>query len=86
MEPSQFEPWVFKGLAAFLDALVALGDRKRIEVEAPQRVQPDTYVEPFALRALGFAREDEALLDAAAVRFEAMGLDWHAGETRKLMS
>jgi hypothetical protein len=86
MEAEQFEGWVYYGLAAFLDALVALGDRKRIEAEAPQRVRSDSYVEPFALRALGFAREDESLLDDAAARFEAMGLDWHAGETSKLFS
>jgi class 3 adenylate cyclase len=86
MEAEQFEPWVYYGLSAFLDALIALGDRERIEAEAPQRVRPDSYVEPFALRALGFAREDESLLDDAAARFETMGLDWHAAETRKLLS
>jgi hypothetical protein len=43
-------------------------------------------VEPFALRALGSVREDEALLKEAADRFEAIGLDWHAAETRKLVN
>ena len=44
-----------------------------------------TYVEPFALRALGVARADETLVRQAADRFEAIGLNWHAGETRKLL-
>jgi class 3 adenylate cyclase len=72
--------------AAFLDALVALGDRERIEAEAPKWLKPGIYAEPFALRALGAAREDEELLRRALARFEALGLDWHAGETRKLLS
>ena len=41
---------------------------------------------PFALRALGFARGDERLIEQATERFEAMGLDWHAAETRKLLA
>jgi hypothetical protein len=49
-------------------------------------MRPGTYLEPFALRALGFARGDAALLTDAAARFEAMGLEWHVGETRKLLS
>ncbi|CAN5717207.1 AAA family ATPase [soil metagenome] len=45
LEPMEIEP-----PAAFLDALVALGDRERIEAEAPKRIKPGTYAEPFALR------------------------------------
>jgi hypothetical protein len=66
---------------AFLDALVALGDRERIETEAPKWLRPGTYVEPFALRALGLARGDEALLAQALARFESLGLSWHAEQT-----
>ncbi len=77
---------VFHGAAALLDALVALNERERIEAEAPQWARPGTYVEPFALRALAFAREDEALLAAAAARYEAMGLEWDAEKTRRLFS
>ena len=69
------------GAAAFLDALVALGARDRIESEAPQWVKSRTYVQPFALRALGTARADDALLDEAMTRFRAIGLDWRADET-----
>jgi hypothetical protein len=81
LEPMEIEP-----PAAFLDALVALGDRERIEAEAPKRLKPRTYAEPFALRALGVARGDRKLLREAATRFQAMGLDWHADQTRKLFS
>jgi hypothetical protein len=69
------------GAAAFLDALVALGARERIESEAPQWVNSRTYVQPFALRAVGVARADDGLLDEATTRFRAIGLDWRADET-----
>jgi hypothetical protein len=69
-----------------LDALVALGDREAIEAAAPEWLRPGTYVEPFARRALGFARGDESMLTDAAVCFEGMELDWFAGETRKLLA
>jgi hypothetical protein len=52
---------------------------------APAILRPETYLEPFALRALGFARADHGLIEQAVERFEAMGLDWHAAETRKLV-
>jgi tetratricopeptide (TPR) repeat protein len=68
------------GAAAFLDALVALGEADRIEVEAPRWVSTTTYVQPFALRALGVARRDNRLLGEAAARFRAIGLDWRADE------
>ncbi len=79
-------PAAFADAAALFEALAALGDRERIEAEAPQWLRPGTYVEPFALKALGVAREDEQLLHEAAARFEAMDLQWHAGETQKLLS
>jgi class 3 adenylate cyclase len=71
--------------AARLDALAALGRRDRVEEEAEPLLQPNTYLEPFALRALGLAREDEKLILQALDRFETMGLDWHADETRALL-
>ncbi len=74
------------GLIARLNALVALGRRTEIENEAPAILKPKTYLEPFALRALGFARKDEGLIAQAIQRFEAMGLDWHAAETKELLS
>jgi hypothetical protein len=72
------------GAAAFLDALVALGADDRIEAEAPQWLNSRTYVQPFALRALGVARADDRLLDEARTRFRAIGLDWRADETLNL--
>jgi len=69
-------------VAARLDALAALGKQGRVEAEAPGLLRPQTYLEPFALRALGIVREDERLLDDAAARFDAWGLGWHAESTR----
>jgi DNA-binding SARP family transcriptional activator/class 3 adenylate cyclase len=69
-------------VAARLDALAALGRRETLERDAPSLVRPGTYLEPFALRALGVVREDEGLAEQAVERFEAIGLDWHAAQTR----
>jgi class 3 adenylate cyclase len=74
------------GLIARLNAQIALERRTEIENEAPAILKPKTYLEPFVLRALGFARKDERLIDQAIERFEAMGLDWHAAETRRLQA
>ena len=75
-----------EGSIARLNALVALGRRTEIEEEAPAFLKPGMYVEPFALRALGYARGDDELINRAIERFDAMGLDWYAAETRSLMS
>jgi hypothetical protein len=72
--------------AARLDALAALKERSLVERDAPALLQPGTYLEPFALRALGTVRDDEALLEQAAGRFQAMGLTWHAEQTQKLVA
>lgn len=68
-----------------LDALAALRDRARAESEAPQHLVPNTYIEPFALRALGVVREDAQLITQAVERFAAMQLPWHADQTRALV-
>ena len=70
------------GAATRLEALVAVGRKDDAEVDALRLLQPGSYLEPFALRALGLIRDDGALLAQAADRFEAMGLDWHASKTR----
>ena len=67
-----------------LDALAALRDPARLEQEAPQHLKPGTYLEPFALRALGIARENETLIEQAQERFHAMQLGWHAAQTDRL--
>jgi class 3 adenylate cyclase len=79
------EPLWWEPPSACLDALVALGDRERIEAEAPKWVQEGTFGEPFALRALGNARGDRTLLRQALERFEAMELSWDAEQTRRLL-
>ena len=82
--PPEFD-WDWEPVSTFLDALAALGDRERIEAEAPNWLQQGTFAEPFALRALGIARSDRALLQQALGRFELMGLSWHAEQTRRLL-
>jgi class 3 adenylate cyclase len=84
LDPEELEPWAVDTRSALFDALIALGRRDRIEAEAPGWLRPG-YAEPFALRALGYAREDPALLEHAAARFVAMGCDWHAEQTRALL-
>ena len=84
LTPANFD-WEWEPVPTFLDALAALGDRDRIEAEAPKWLQQGTLAEPFALRALGIARGDRALLEQAVERFEAMGISWHAEQTRHLL-
>jgi class 3 adenylate cyclase len=76
----------FEGLIARLNALIALERREEIEAEAPALLKPDTYLEPFVLRALGYARREAALFEQAIDSFRAMGLDWHADQTARLTS
>jgi class 3 adenylate cyclase/tetratricopeptide (TPR) repeat protein len=73
-------------MSARLDALAELGDRERVEQEAQELAKPSTYLEPFALRALGRVRRDRELIERAAELFDAMGLAWHAAETRALLA
>lgn len=69
-----------------LDAMVALNARARIEREALALAEPGSVVEPFALRALGFARADDELLARADDRFLRLGLDWHRAQTERLVA
>jgi class 3 adenylate cyclase len=75
-----------EGLIAWLGALVALDRASEIEEAAPALAIPGSYLEPFALRALGYARRDDALIEQAVARFAEMGLDWHASKTKELLS
>jgi class 3 adenylate cyclase len=72
-------------LAAQLDGLAAIGERARVEELAPY-VRESRYLEPFALRALGLVREDDALVAQATASFESLGLSWHAAETKRLVA
>jgi len=71
-------------IGARMDGLALVHDRERIEAEAPPLLQPGTMVEPFALRALGIARNDDALVDRADERFAVLGLEWHRSQTATL--
>ena len=84
LTPPEFD-WEWEPSSTFLDALAGLGERERIEAEASKWLQQGMFTEPFALRALGTARSDRALLQQALERFEAMGLTWHAEQTRHLL-
>ena len=75
-----------EGLVTWLDAFVALDRKAEVEREAPALVKPGTYLEPFALRALGYARHDDALITQAIALFEGFGLDWFATQTRQMLS
>ena len=78
--------WFYlSSMAAHLDGLAALRERARVELEATRLMKPGTYLEPFALRALGIVREDGSLVERAADRFAELGLDWHAARTRELL-
>jgi class 3 adenylate cyclase/tetratricopeptide (TPR) repeat protein len=68
--------------AARLDALARAKERSLVEREAAPLLRASSYLEPFALRALGAARQDDSLLDQAVARFDAIGLHWHADQTR----
>jgi class 3 adenylate cyclase/tetratricopeptide (TPR) repeat protein len=73
-------------IATWLDGLAVLRARDVIEEEAPRLAATRGYLEPFALRALAVARGDEALVARAQRRFHALGLAWHARQTRALLS
>jgi hypothetical protein len=71
---------------ARLDALAAANARSAVERETATLLRAGTYLEPFALRALGIVRGDEALIERAGDRFDAIGLAWHAERARKLVA
>jgi hypothetical protein len=50
LAPADFD-WEWEPVPTFLDAVAALGDRERIEAEAPKWLQEGSFGEPFALRA-----------------------------------
>jgi class 3 adenylate cyclase len=70
--------------ATRLDVTAVVGSAADVESAAGRLNRPRSYLEPFALRALGVVREDEELLARAAERFRALGLDWYAGQTDTL--
>src|SRR5262249_8631659 len=67
-------------MAARLDAFVAVGRAAEAVADAERYAIPGTYLEPFALRTLGVARSDSALIARAQQRLEALGLHWYAAQ------
>ena len=63
------------------DSLAVVGASAEVEAAAAQIGTPGSYLEPFALRALGIVQEDETLLVQANERLRALGLDWHGDQT-----
>ena len=88
LEPQDYHRYSFGpgSLAAMFDARAVLRDRATIEAEAEGFLDEETYVRPFARRALAIVREDEALLGRAQEEFAAIGLDWHAAQTERLVA
>ncbi|HYV02892.1 MAG TPA: hypothetical protein VEM93_11275, partial [Actinomycetota bacterium] len=77
--------WYPAAVTSYLDGLVALRDRERIERDAPQFLESGSALEPFALRALGVVRGDPGLLEKAATLFSRLGFELQAANTRTLM-
>jgi hypothetical protein len=74
------------GVAARLDAFVMLGRAVEAVDDAERHAIPGTYLEPFALRTLGVARGEAALVAQAQERFSALGLDWYGAQTTEVAS
>ena len=68
-----------------LDGLLALGRFEDVEREAAPLASGASVLRPFAQRALGVARQDDTLVQAALAGFESFGLDFHAEETRLVL-
>jgi class 3 adenylate cyclase len=78
-----FTAWYgLSAAAAWLESLAALNERALVEREAAALLHHNTYLEPFALRALGIVHEDDTLIQRAVERFQEIGLAWHAQQAR----
>jgi class 3 adenylate cyclase len=75
----QYTPWMFR--ATIFDALVELGRHEMIEPLTSNFLEHRTYLQPFALRALGQVRGDPKLVERAAALLSEMGLAWHEQQT-----
>jgi len=87
LDLSRGQTWfALQAAAARLDALATARECVAAEREALPLLLPGTYLEPFALRALGIVRQDEALIQQASDRFRAMGLTWHAEQSGRMLA
>jgi hypothetical protein len=71
--------------AAWVDGLVALGRAAEVEQQAETLLR-SRYLEPFALRAVALANDDQSLLERAVDCFKALELRWHAAQTPLLFA
>ena len=55
------------------------------ERESALFLEDESFYRPFALRALGLLRGEPGLIEEARARFDAMGLEWQANQTRELI-
>jgi tetratricopeptide (TPR) repeat protein len=77
------QTWYFTAaVAAHFDALIALGDRERVDRDAAEFLGTNTVLTAFATRALGSVRDDQVLLAEAATSFERYGFEDQAAKTR----
>jgi class 3 adenylate cyclase len=80
-----WQVWTYvNAVATRLDAYVVLGRAAEAVDDAERHAVPGTYLEPFALRTLGMARGDPALVAQAQQRFHALGLEWYAAQTPEI--
>lgn len=73
-------------VAAALDACALLRAKDRVEAETRGLLARESYLRPFAQRALAIVREDEVLLEQAQAGFSALGLEWHRAQTERLLA
>jgi hypothetical protein len=72
-------------IATRLDGLAFLRRRDQAEAEAGPFAEGRSVLAPFAVRALGIARGDDALIERAQGLFAELRLDWHARQTGLLL-
>lgn len=82
--------WYSRGHGTSLATLTALtelgllGKRRLVEEQVAPLLGRSPYLDAFVLRALGLVRDDHEAVEDALARFEELGLDWHAAQTRAL--
>ena len=75
--------WFYlSSMAAHLDGLAALGDRARVEDEARRLVLPGAHTSSRSCSAPSASCGRTDLVERAADEFDAVGLAWHAAQTR----
>jgi hypothetical protein len=86
--PNEHRYWfVLPTYDVLFEGLIEVGDRAGVEAFAqPLLEPPGTCLEALAHRALGRVRGDRSELETALARFEAMGLERHAQQTRDLLT